>query len=182
MNIYLETKRMILRDFIPEDADLLVDLDSDPMVMKFINGGKPTPKDYVVETVMPRLMSYYENTDGLGLWAALLKPDLEFMGWFLFRPFRADPVQTELGYRFKQKYWSQGFATEGSQALIKKGFEALGVTKVVAIADPGNLGSTRVMEKVGLSFDGEHREPDGFVCVKYSLDKSGYQKNAKLSK
>ena len=174
MKVYLETERMILREFVWDDADLLVDLDSDPLVTKFINGGKPTPREYVVETVMPRLMGYYEQTDGLGLWAALHKPDQEFMGWFLFRPFVPDPQQTELGYRFKQKFWGSGYATEGSNALIKKGFESLGVTKVVAIADPENHGSRRVMEKVGLTFDGDHVEHDGFVCVKYSLDKAGY--------
>ena len=177
MKIYLETKRMILREFTPEDADMLVELDSDPAVTKYINGGKPTPKDYVVKKVMPRVMGYYQNADGLGIWAALRKPDHEFMGWFLFRPFQSKPEETELGYRFKQKFWGQGYATEGSEALVRKGFETLGVKTVVAIADPENMGSRRVMEKAGLTFDGDHIEPDGFVCVKYSLSRSDYQSN-----
>ena len=175
MKIYLETERMRLREFVPEDADLLVDLDSDPRVTRYINGGKPTPREYVVESVMPRLMSYYERNDGLGLWAALHKPDNEFMGWFLFRPFLPDPDKTELGYRLKHKFWGQGFATEGSQALIVKGFGSLGVTRVVAIADPENIGSRRVMEKVGMTLEGDHIEPDGFVCVKYGLPREEFE-------
>lgn len=182
MKIYLETERMILREFTSDDVDLLVDLDSDPKVTRYINGGKPTPREYVEEKVIPRLLHYNKRGDGLGLWAALHKPDQEFMGWFLFRPFVSKPDETELGYRFKQKYWSQGYATEGSEALIRKGFESLNVSRVVAIADPENTGSRRVMEKVGLMFEGDHVEPDGFLCVKYGLDKPDYQKNIQSGK
>ncbi|MCF7808656.1 MAG: GNAT family N-acetyltransferase [Candidatus Marinimicrobia bacterium] len=182
MKIYLETTRMMFREFTSDDADLLVDLDSDPLVTKYINGGKPTPKKHVVERVIPRLLHYNTRDDGLGLWAALHKTDLEFMGWFHFRPFQPMPEQIELGYRLKRKFWGEGYATEGSEALIQKGFDTLGVTRVVAITDPENIGSRRVMEKVGLRFEGNHVEADGFVCVKYGLERSDYQKKIQTSK
>ncbi|MBT7784503.1 MAG: N-acetyltransferase, partial [Candidatus Marinimicrobia bacterium] len=54
MKVYLETPRLILREFTELDIDNLVDLDSDPKVTLYINGGKPTPRDYVEEQVMPR--------------------------------------------------------------------------------------------------------------------------------
>jgi len=174
VKIYLETHRMILREFTQYDIDNLVDLDSDPEVTRFINGGKPTPRDVVVEKVMPRIMNYYAKLDRQGIWAAVNKVDDMFMGWFHLRPNHADQTETELGYRLKQKYWGQGFATEGSLELIRKGFEELQVPKIVAIADPSNGASRRVMEKAGLSFVEEYPESDDFIVVKYALSQAHY--------
>ncbi|MCF7826911.1 MAG: GNAT family N-acetyltransferase [Candidatus Marinimicrobia bacterium] len=176
MKVYLETQRMILREFTEADVDLLVDLDSDPEVTRFINGGKPTPHDYISKIVMPKILEYYKNDNGLGIWACLDKNDQAFMGWLLLRPSHSDPSETELGYRFKQKYWGKGVATEGSAALVKKGFEELHVAVIMATADPANDASRRVMEKVGLRFEKELTEPDGFVVLKYRLDRKDYFK------
>ncbi|MCF7823464.1 MAG: GNAT family N-acetyltransferase [Candidatus Marinimicrobia bacterium] len=176
MKVYLETERMILREFIEADVDNLVDLDSDPKVMLYINGGKPTPRQDVVERVMPHILKYYKNNDGLGIWAAMNKLDGQFMGWFLLRPNWADETETELGYRFKRQYWDQGYASEGSRALIHKGFMHLKVNVIMATADPANVASRRVMEKIGLKFEKEYAEADGFIVVKYRLGRSEYLK------
>lgn len=135
MKIYLESNRMILREFTLDDVDNLVDLDSDPEVTRYINGGKPSPREWVVEKVMPRIMGYYQDLDRQGIWATHDKRDGAFMGWFHLRPNHTNTDETELGYRLKQKYWGQGYATEGSLALVKKGFEELQVDTIVAIAD-----------------------------------------------
>ncbi len=176
MNVYLKTERMILREFTYRDVDHLVDLDSDPEVTRYINGGKATPRDFIVDSVMPRIMSYYETYTDLGIWAALTQSTSEFLGWFHFRPNHADKSEIELGYRLKRKFWGQGFATEGSLALVRKGFVELGVDNVVALADPDNGASRRVMEKAGLEYEKNVKEPDGFVVVKYRLDRADYFK------
>jgi RimJ/RimL family protein N-acetyltransferase len=75
------------------------------------------------------------------------KPDLpgDFFGWFHFRP---GPGQSaDLGYRLRQAAWNLGYATEGSRALIHKGFADLGVRRVFAHAMAANAASRRVMEK-----------------------------------
>jgi len=174
MKIYLETERMILREFSQHDVDLLVDLNSDPEVTRYINGGKPTAKAYIVEQVMPRILNYYTTNSQLGIWAALDKKDLAFMGWFHFRPYHPDPSEIELGYRLKRKYWGNGFASEGSRALIQRGFEELNLDVIVATADPENRASRRVMEKVGLTYEKEYAEVDGFIVVKYRLNRGSY--------
>lgn len=174
MKVYIKTPRLILREFSEADVDNLVDLDSDPKVTLYINGGEPTPRDYVVEQVMPRIMQYYKSLDRQGIWAAIERTSGTFMGWFHLRPNRANPDEIELGYRLKRKYWGQGFATEGSLELIKKGFEELNVQVIVAIADPSNLASRRVMEKAGLSFVEEYPEADDFIVVKYALRQQDY--------
>lgn len=165
---------MILREFTLDDIDNMVDLDSDPEVMRFINGGRPTPRKFIEQKVMPRVLAYYTTLDRQGIWAAVDKSDGSFMGWFHLRPNQADVSETELGYRLKRKYWGQGFATEGSIALIKKGFEELQVEDIVAIADPANTASRRVMEKAGLRLVGKYPEPDGFIVVKYALSRQHY--------
>lgn len=174
MKIYLETERLILREFTDADVDNLVELDADPEVTRYINGGKPTAREYIVETVMPKILSYYQKGGNLGIWAVQKKDDPTFMGWFLLRPNLKDTSEIELGYRFKRKYWGQGFATEGSVALVKKGFEELDIDVIMAAADPANGASRRVMEKVGLIYEKDEAEEDGFIIVKYHLDKAAY--------
>ncbi len=176
MKVYLETKRMIMREFTNADVDNLVELDADPEVTRFINGGKPTPREYVVDKVIPRILDYYKNADSQGIWAAIDKTDGAFMGWFHLRPNRSEQSETELGYRLKREYWGQGYATEGSRALVTQGFNQLNVDVIVAITDPANGASRRVMEKAGLSFELEYPEPDGFVVVKYCLNRNQFQK------
>jgi RimJ/RimL family protein N-acetyltransferase len=167
---------MILREFTESDVANLVELDSDPQVTLYINGGQATPKAEIENEVLPRIMSYYQTFDRLGLWAAIDKMSGAFMGWFHLRPNGENPAETELGYRLKQKYWGRGIATEGSLALVKKGFDELGLDVIVAIADPANIASRRVMEKAGLKYEKEMREPDGFITVKYRLDRARYKK------
>ncbi len=176
MKVYLETPRLILREFTGLDIDNLVDLDSDPQVTLYINGGKPTSRNYIEEKVMPRILQYYADLDRQGIWAAIDKLSGAFIGWFHLRPNHADKSETELGYRLKQKYWGRGLATEGSMALVKKGFEELDSEVIMAAADPANGASRRVMEKVGLVFEKEMMEPDGFVIVRYRLDRADYFK------
>ncbi|MFC2095332.1 GNAT family N-acetyltransferase [Candidatus Bipolaricaulota bacterium] len=82
-----------------------------------------------------------------------------FIGWFSLRPFKENPAETEVGYRLMRAVWGHGFATEGSQALIDKGFRELAVRKVVATTMPLNTRSRRVMEKSGLQFECEFVYP-----------------------
>ena len=151
--IFLETERLILRRFAMADVDNLVDLDGDPEVMRFINGGKATSRDEVQNDILPWFLHYYERFDGYGFWAAIEKSTGEFVGWFHFRPDEGSgPHEPELGYRLRRSAWGKGLATEGSRALIQKGFTEFGVQRVVASTMTVNVASRRVMEKAGLKF------------------------------
>jgi RimJ/RimL family protein N-acetyltransferase len=86
MQIVLETDRLRLRRFAADDVDLLVDLDSDPEVKRYIDGGKATPREEVENVVLPRILSYYERFDSYGYWAAEEKSSGEFVGWFALHP------------------------------------------------------------------------------------------------
>ncbi len=151
MQVFLETERLILRRFTADDVDHLVDLDSDPAVMRFISGGPATPREEIERVHIPAYLAYYERFEGYGYGAAIEKATGAFLGWFHFRPYEGAPVdQPELGYRLRRSAWGQGYATEGSRALIRKGFTELGVRRVVAFTYGEHLASRRVMEKSGM--------------------------------
>ncbi len=160
MQVFLETERLALRRFDEADVDNLFDLDSDPDVMRYINGGKPTPREVVRDETLPRFLCYYERFRGFGFWAAIEKATGEFLGWFHFRPPEGSgPDEAELGYRLRKSAWGKGYATEGSRALIRKGFTDLGVLRVVASTMTVNVASRRVMEKAGLTLERTFRQP-----------------------
>lgn len=189
VNVFLKTDRLVLRRLTEQDVDNLVDLDADPEVMRYLTGGKSTPRAVVRDEIMPRLLAYYEKHPSYGFWAAIEKSSGTFVGWFHFRP---NPEQTrsdgsiregiELGYRLRREAWGNGYATEGSLALIRKGFTELGVQRVYAETMVVNTGSRRVMEKAGLrfirTFHQQWPEPipgDEFGEVEYALTKTEWE-------
>ena len=150
---FLETERLVLRRFTPDDADLLIELDSDPDVMRFLNGGRPTPPERIREEILPRLIGHYDRWPDYGMFAAFTKDGGEFVGWFALRPNEGDPDdEPELGYRLRKAAWGRGYATEGSIALVHKAFTDFGARRVYAETMTVNMGSRGVMEKAGLRY------------------------------
>ena len=150
--IFLETERLTLRRFTTADLDNLVTLDSDPEVMHFITGGRTTSREEIEKDFLPAVLSCYERFDGYGFWVTIEKPSSDFLGWFHFRPPEGAPAnEPELGFRLRKMAWGKGFATEGSRALIHKGFTEFGVRRVTAYAMTVNKASRNVMEKSGLT-------------------------------
>ncbi|MEB3180113.1 MAG: GNAT family N-acetyltransferase [Nostocaceae cyanobacterium] len=163
MKIFLETERLILRQFTESDADNLFTLDDDSQIMRYINGGYPTEYTTIQEKILPRFLSYYDKYENYGIWAAIEKSSQEFIGWFHFFPAIENTFAVELnlvtedeialGYRLKKAHWGKGYATEGSLSLINNGFSQWNVNRVIAWALKVNKPSIRVMEKVGLKLE-----------------------------
>jgi RimJ/RimL family protein N-acetyltransferase len=146
MVVFLETERLVLRRFMEDDVFSLYALHNDPVVMRFLNGGKRISYEEIER-------EYRERFARDGYWAAVEKDTGEFLGWFALHPTEGgDPGEVELGYRLKRSAWGKGYATEGSRALIRKGFAELGVRRVWAQTMAVNLASRRVMEKAGLAY------------------------------
>ena len=151
MHVFLRTDRMVMRRFTAADVDLLVELDSDPEVMRYITGGRPTPREEIERDFLPAFLGYYERFTGYGFWAAIEVATGDFLGWFHFRPPEGGRLdEAELGYRLRRSAWGKGYWTEGSCALIRAGFTEHGVERVVAGTMAVNIASRRVMEKAGL--------------------------------
>jgi RimJ/RimL family protein N-acetyltransferase len=151
--VLLETERLTLRQFTPDDVDNLVELDSDPEVMRYINGGRATPREEIERRELPAFLEYYARSDGYGFWAAIEKASGDFIGWFHLRPRDTGAAdEPELGYRLRRSAWGKGYATEGSRALIEEAFTDLGAQRVWAETMVVNTASHRVMEKAGLRY------------------------------
>jgi len=184
MHVFCETQRLVLRRFTTADVGNLVGLDADPGVMRFITGGIPTPRDEIENEVLPAFLAYYERFEGYGFWATTEKPAGPFLGWFHLRPREgAGPGEAELGYRLRRSAWGKGYATEGSRALIRKGFTEFGMQRVVAETMAVNLASRRVMEKSGLTLVRSFRQPwpypiegDDQGDVEYALNKADWER------
>jgi RimJ/RimL family protein N-acetyltransferase len=183
MRIILQTRRLALRQFTEDDIDNLFDLNGDPEVMRFLTGGRPTPREVVRDEVIPFHLGVYERLDRLGTWAAVSSTTGEFLGWFHFRPGPdADVTNIDLGYRLRRSAWNKGYATEGSLALINMGFTDLGVRRVFAHTMAVNAASRRVMEKCGLTlvrttpYDGpDVIDGSEYGEVEYAITKSEWQ-------
>jgi RimJ/RimL family protein N-acetyltransferase len=91
-----------------------------------------------------------EEPGPLGVWAAELKSTGDFVGWFMLRRGRfEDP---ELGFMILKKHWGQGYTTEIARSLIDYGLNELRLSSIVACANPSNVASIRILEKIGMRF------------------------------
>jgi RimJ/RimL family protein N-acetyltransferase len=167
---FVQTERLTLRRFTVDDADLLIELDSEPAVMRYLTGGQPTEPTVVRELHLPSILGGYERWGGkFGLFAAYEKDSGAFIGWFCLRPERGGPMdEVELGYRLRQEAWGKGYATEGSRALLGKAFSELDVRLVWGATMFANLPSQSVMEKVGMTLAEAIPTPDDMMTVEGS--------------
>jgi RimJ/RimL family protein N-acetyltransferase len=137
----LATERLGLRPITIDDVDRIVTLDSDPAVMRYINGGAPTPRDEA-ERIVTRSLGHR--------WIAFESDGGAFVGWFGLRP--SAGRDRELGYRLRRACWGRGLATEGARALVDLAFAHLGASRVWAQTMRVNTASRRVMERCGLRY------------------------------
>ena len=168
-SIFLETERLSLRPLVLNDMDLLVDLDGDPEVMRYITDGKPQTREHY-EKRIPELLNYMKENPGLGLWIASLKGPSEFIGWYILKHL-PDDGEVEVGFRIKKKFWGKGYSTEAGKALLAHGFETLELRKIAAIVRPDNLASQRVIKKIGLKEKGKGVWY-GIECLYFEVEKS----------
>jgi RimJ/RimL family protein N-acetyltransferase len=170
VDTYLQTERVTLRPFSVDDADLLIELDSDPAVMRYLSGGEPTAPELVRDRDLPSILAGYDRWAGdFGLFAAYEKAGGAFVGWFCLRPEREGPLdEAELGYRLRQAAWGSGYATEVSSALLSKAFTDLDVRVVWGATMALNRASQHVMEKVGMTVAQTLATPEDMLAVEGS--------------
>lgn len=144
----LHTARLVLTRVTPADRADLVALEADPEVMRFLNGGQPVP-----EAGWPDADFLTPRGTEPEVMAARLRATGEFVGWFaLFDDGDLCGARTaEVGYRLRRACWGQGYATEGVQALLVEAFERQAFDTVRAQTMATNLGSRRVLEKLGFA-------------------------------
>jgi ribosomal-protein-alanine N-acetyltransferase len=144
----LETPRLLLREFIPEDADALAQILSDPETMRYY----PAPYDRAgVEQWIARNRLRYVD-DGVGLWGLELKSTEEFIGDCGIIRQQVDGERLyEIGYHLRHDFWGQGFATEAAIACREWGFAHLKAERLISLIRPENIPSRRVAERNGMT-------------------------------
>jgi ribosomal-protein-alanine N-acetyltransferase len=163
----LETARMRLLPWQPDDWLLLRPIASDPQVMRYISDGQPWPDERIREFV-GRQISHFDKL-GYCLWKLLLKESSEMIGFCGLQPLDGT-AETEIGWWLARAWWRRGLATEAARTALLDGFERAELQRIVAIAMAANRASIHVMEKLGMKYEREmvHR---GFDVVLYAVDR-----------
>lgn len=165
-----DTERLRLRHFAFHDAQDLLSLDSDPLVMRYLEKDKYTLEKEL--EIIPKVREYYERFPGYGAWIAELKDTGEFVGWFslkhLLPPAECDDI--EIGYRTLPKFWGKGLATEMARNIVDYGFKNFPLGFICGVTDPGNVASIRVLEKAGMRYI-KNMPFHGWDVVYYQVDR-----------
>ena len=157
-NYIISTPRLGLRRWVESDAEPFITMNSDPIVMEFF------PKLLTSEetrNMIQRIDLSFEQ-HGYGLFAVEKKSTEEFLGFTGF----ARPVFEswftpcmEIGWRYKQQAWGNGYATEAAAACLAYGFQTLHFDKVFSFTSILNGRSEKVMKRIGLTRMAEFDHP-----------------------
>ena len=147
----LETERLALRELTEDDAGFMVRLLNDPSYLRFIGDrGVRTAADARAYLLKGPIESY--KRFGFGLYLVELKTGKIPIGICgLVKRETLDDV--DIGFAFLPEFRSKGYAVESARAVMAYGREALGLTRIVAIATPDNDRSIGVLIKLGLKYE-----------------------------
>lgn len=148
----LETERLILRRFTPEDAADNYRIYTDPENMRFM-GRQPDSVEFERYHLQRHIDNYYER-HGFGLWAAVLKENGRLIGrcGLIYQQIE-ETQEVEVSYLIDRPYWGRGLATEAARAVVRLGFERYGFPRIVAVINPENIASVRVAQKLGMKHE-----------------------------
>lgn len=151
----IETERLLLRPFTPDDVDPLHAIWSDPAAARFGGPGWPRPET-LVDTrryLEPILAGQRER--GYATWAVIERSSGRLIGDCGLFPADGVGPEVELAYGLAPDVWRRGYATEAAAACLRAGLDELDLDRIVADVDPANAASVRVLEKVGFELAGE---------------------------
>lgn len=166
----IETERLILRKAELTDAPFFYELNSNPLVIKYT--GDSAFKDLQgAENIVHFLQSQYDKNGYARL--TVIEKSLQLpIGWCGLK-FHEDTNETDIGYRFMQKYWNKGYATESAKACLEYGFNKLNLNRIVGNAMKENPASIAVFKKLGMTYFADellHDEP----AVIYEIKKEQF--------
>ncbi len=149
--IMVETDRLWLREFVPEDAAATFELGSNPLVQRYTGDPVLMSVDEARTLLIRHPIADYAK-HGFGRWAVICKADGRLIG-FAGLKYLDELCEVDVGYRLLPEYWLQGLATEAARASVQYGFNTLKLSRIIGLVDSANLASVRVLEKIGLSFE-----------------------------
>ncbi|CDG84062.1 GNAT family N-acetyltransferase [Janthinobacterium agaricidamnosum] len=163
----LHTARLRLEPITEAHYDRMRTLNSDPVVMTYLNRGQPEAEEKTraaVERITRRWAEW-----GYSWWALIRLDDGEMVGMACLQHLDGEVSQPlEIGWRLARAGWGQGYASEAAAAIVSHAFTAVGVAEVYAVAHPDNAASIKVMQRLGMQYIGNEAHYD-LDCVVYRL-------------
>ena len=152
MHIVFETPRLTLRRITEEDAPLILQLNSDPDIVKYVHEPTLESEEQAINIIVNIIIPQYLNN--LGRWAIHTKNNNEFIGWCGIK-YKPEMDETDLGFRLKKTAWGKGYATESAQHTLEYAFNTLNLRLITGRAHIENIASQKVLEKIGMIFIAE---------------------------
>lgn len=150
--LILETERLMLRRLLPADLDALFALYSDPELRRYFPEGTLSLEETREE--LEWFLEGHPRHPELGLWATIHRPTGRFIGRCGLLPWTIDGrAEVEVAYLLDKAFWGQGLASEAGRALVRYGFERLGLTRLICLIDPENRASIRVAQRIGMALE-----------------------------
>lgn len=167
----IESERLVFTKITPDDLPWLIGMRTPDAVNRFLGG----PEMQNASALKTRLAFYLECHEkfNFGFCTMTLKETGERIGTSGLQPLEATG-EIEVGYNLSEKFWRQGFGYECAVAWLKYGFGTAGLERIVAVADPGNTGSWRIMEKCGMRFEKTEKHY-GMDCVLYAISRDEFR-------
>jgi RimJ/RimL family protein N-acetyltransferase len=170
----IETERLRIRMFTPDDLDDLCSIYGDPDVMRYISGHALSRKE--AEDWMRAWREQWDKL-GYGMWGLELKDSGELIGHCGLQ-FIQNTSDTEIAYGLAKRWWGNGLAPEAARAVLKYGFEELSLDRIYALSEPPNIASQSVMRKIGMRFEKVAYYKDSYYegdVVYYVLSRDEYK-------
>lgn len=172
--LVIETERLRLRPYAPEDLGTLHQLWTHPGVRRYLFDDEIMTRPWVRDEIRQTRRLFAEK--GYGQWLAHWRDTGVLAGFGGYRAF-FDPPILQIIYGVAPDFWGEGVATEMARAMMRYGFEHVGFDRIIACADTPNTASIRVMEKLGMRFD-RHTEIDGDPVTFYFVDRPNFEQAA----
>jgi ribosomal-protein-alanine N-acetyltransferase len=172
----LETTRLRLRPFLPRDLDALHALFIHPDVRRFLWDDRVVSRDTVQGLIAASLASF--SVQDFGQWLAEDRGTRVLVGFCGLRP-TDDAQEIELLYALAPERWGEGLATEAGDAVLTHAFQRVGLPRVVARTDSPNLASVRVLERLGMQFEGE-RVVNGLPLLHYAISDAAFWERQRM--
>jgi ribosomal-protein-alanine N-acetyltransferase len=167
MTTILETNRLVLRHQVLEDLDDLWAVYCNPNITKYIPDAPRTRAEAQEE--LEWHMHGHPKHPELGLWATIHKESGKFIGRCGLLPWTIEgQYDVEVAYTIAEKYWGQGLGSEAAKAILNYGFEKLNLSRLICLIDADNIGSQKVAEKIGMTFEKEAHDELGTFSI-YSI-------------
>lgn len=153
---WLTTDRLTLRRFTRDDLEWLVAFHADDEVTRYLGG--PRDRAAVTDLLETRILRYYDEHPGFGIWQTIERATGRPVGFHLLNHIQGETI-VQVGYALQRSAWRKGYATEMAREVMRYGFVDLKVPKIAAMANLPNVASHNVLLKIGLERRGNRVFP-----------------------